>query len=212
VRQLGRVALGGDADALAVDDHVVALGADLAGEFAVDAVALEQHGVRLGVGEVVDRDQLEVMVVALEDGAGDEAADAAETVDGDFGHSNFSRIFMGEARDGIGGEAEMGVKVGRRGRGAEAVDADAQAVEAGVALPADRRPGLDRDAQDLLVRHVGQDVLAIGGVLRVEAVGRRHRDDVGADPLRFERGGDSAAISTSEPVASRMTLRSPPAP
>ena len=94
MRQLGRVALGGDADALAVDDHVVALGADLAGELAVDAVALEQHGVGLGVGEVVDRDQLEVMVVALEDGAGDQPADAAEAVDGDFGHCpSFSRIF-----------------------------------------------------------------------------------------------------------------------
>ena len=96
VRQLGRVALGGDLDALAVDDHRVAVGADLAREGAVDAVALEQHGIGLGVGEVVDRDQLEVVIVPLEDGAGDEAADAAETVDCDFGHAISLTLHMVE--------------------------------------------------------------------------------------------------------------------
>ena len=93
MRQLGRVALGGDLDALAVDDQIVAVGADLAREGAVDAVALEQQGVRLGVGEVVDRDQLEAVIVPLEDGAGDEAADAPETVDRNFGHA-ISLTFM----------------------------------------------------------------------------------------------------------------------
>ena len=43
VRQIGRIALGGDADALAVDDEVVALGRDRAGIFAVDAVALNSQ-------------------------------------------------------------------------------------------------------------------------------------------------------------------------
>ena len=86
VRQLGRVALGGDVDALAVDDHVVAVGVDFAREGAVDAVALEQQGVGLGVGEIVDRDQLEPAVGPLEDRARDEAADAAEAVDRNFGH------------------------------------------------------------------------------------------------------------------------------
>ena len=38
VRQLGRIPLGGDVDALAIDDDVVAVGFDLAGELAVDAV------------------------------------------------------------------------------------------------------------------------------------------------------------------------------
>ena len=93
VRQLGRIALGGHLDALAVDDHRVALGADLARERPVHAVALEQHGVGLGVGQVIDRDQLQVMIVPLQDGAGDEAADAAETIDGDFGHA-ISLTFM----------------------------------------------------------------------------------------------------------------------
>ena len=71
-------------------------------------------------------------------------------------------------------------------RDAEAVDADAQAVEPGVALPAEGRPGLDRHAQDLAVGDVGQDVLAIGGGLRVEELGARHGDDIGADALPFK--------------------------
>ena len=78
--------LGGHMDALAVDDDVVAVGRHLAGELAVDAVVLEQPGVGLGIGEVVDADQLEPAIGTLEDGAGDQAADAAESVDGNFGH------------------------------------------------------------------------------------------------------------------------------
>ena len=87
VRKLGRVALGGDLDALAVDDQIIAVGADFAREFAMDAVALEQHGVRLGIGEVVDRDQLEPAVGPLEDRPRDQPADAAEAVDCHLGHS-----------------------------------------------------------------------------------------------------------------------------
>ena len=59
---------------------------DLAREDAVDAVALEQPGIGLRVGEVVDRDQLEPAVRPLEDRARDEAADASEAVDRNFGH------------------------------------------------------------------------------------------------------------------------------
>ena len=87
VRQLRRVLLGGHMDALAVDDDVVAVGLHLARELAVDAVVLEQPGVGLGVGEVVDADQLEPAVGPLEDRAGDQPADAAEAVDCNFRHS-----------------------------------------------------------------------------------------------------------------------------
>ena len=81
VRKVGGVALGGDADALAVDDEVVAFGGDGAGIFAVNAVTAEQPGVRLGVGEVVDRDQFEVAGTAFDDRARHQSADAAEAVD-----------------------------------------------------------------------------------------------------------------------------------
>ena len=64
-------------------------------------------------------------------------------------------------------------------------------MKAGVALPAEGRAGLDRHAQDLAVRDVGQDVFAIGGVLRVEALGAGHGDDVGANALLFKALGDS---------------------
>ena len=87
VRQVGGIALGGDMDALAIDDDVIAVGRHLAREFAVDAVVLEQPGIGLGVGEVVDADQLEPAVGPLEDRAGDQPADAAEAVDCNSRHA-----------------------------------------------------------------------------------------------------------------------------
>src|SRR3546814_6833464 len=65
-------------------DHRVAIGLHFTRERAVDAVALEQQRVRLGIGEVVDRDQSQPAIGAFQDGARDEAADASETVDCDF--------------------------------------------------------------------------------------------------------------------------------
>ena len=87
MRKLGRIALRGNPDPLSIDDHRVAFGAHFARERPVNAVALEQHGIGFGVGQVVDRDQFQVVIIALKDGAGDEAADAAETIDGDFSHA-----------------------------------------------------------------------------------------------------------------------------
>ena len=121
---------GGDVDALAVDDDVSAFGLHVARELAVDAVVLEQPGVGLGVGEVVDADQLQPAVGPLEDRAGDQAADAAESVDGDFGHS-YSSLFheIGDAfGDLIWGQVEIIVGVRRRRGDAEAIDADLEAV------------------------------------------------------------------------------------
>src|SRR3546814_14457078 len=81
VRQVGRVALGGDAHALAIDNHRVAIRRNLARKGAVNAVAFEQQRVRLGVGKIVDRPQFETAVRALEAGARYQATDASETVD-----------------------------------------------------------------------------------------------------------------------------------
>ena len=89
LRQVGGIALGSDCDALAVDDDRVTLGLNLAGKTAVNRVALEQPGIALGVRKVVDRDQLQTAIRPLEDRSGDQPADAAEPVDGDFGHRGF---------------------------------------------------------------------------------------------------------------------------
>ena len=82
-RDRPRILLGEDLDLPAVDDQVVALVADLPLEGAVVGVELEEVGVGLRVGEVVERDHLHVAVeaVLLVDGAVGEAADAAETID-----------------------------------------------------------------------------------------------------------------------------------
>src|SRR3546814_17828045 len=67
-------------------------------ERAGDAVALEQQRVRLGIGEVVDRDQFQPAIGAFQDGARDEAADASETVDCDFHCHDETSFLRGSGR------------------------------------------------------------------------------------------------------------------
>src|SRR5689334_7799425 len=75
VREIARILFGRDMDALAVHDNVVALDGNVTRELAVDAVMLEQPGIGLRVGEVVDADQLEPAIRTFEDRSGDQAAD-----------------------------------------------------------------------------------------------------------------------------------------
>jgi hypothetical protein len=77
-------ALGGDLDALAVDDQVVAIDFDGAVEGAMNRVMAKQARIRLGIAQVVDRHQFKVMVGPLENGARHIATDTSETVDCDF--------------------------------------------------------------------------------------------------------------------------------
>src|SRR5918997_1632646 len=86
--QLRPVPLGGDGDALAVDDQRVLLGLDGALEGAVVAVVAQQVGVGLGVEEVVDGDDLEVRV-AFQQGLVGLTSDPAEAVDPDSHRSSF---------------------------------------------------------------------------------------------------------------------------
>ena len=80
-------------------------------------VALEQQGVGLGVGEVVDRDQLEPAVRLLEDGAGDEAADPPEAVDRNSGRHVIDLLELSAPQDvrhdRLGGEAEALEQIAR---------------------------------------------------------------------------------------------------
>ena len=81
----GRVALREHADRVAVDDHVVAFDRHGAGELAVRGVVAGQVGVRLGVAQVVDGDDLDVVfLAAFVESAQDIAADAAIAVDCNF--------------------------------------------------------------------------------------------------------------------------------
>ena len=78
---LGRVALGQDFDGPAVNRDGSVAGADVAGERAVVAVVLQQVGVCLGVGQVVDGYYLERVRVEVVDRLEYLAADASESVD-----------------------------------------------------------------------------------------------------------------------------------
>ena len=81
---LRRVALFQDPDLLTADDDVLGVVADLAVEFPMDGVPLEQMREGMGVGEIVDRADLRDLV--LRHGAQDVAPDAAEAVDAEVCH------------------------------------------------------------------------------------------------------------------------------
>ena len=78
---------------LAVDDQSAVLGGDLAGELAVDAVVLQHIGHILGVHEgVIQTDDFHIIVG--QGSAENEAADAAETIDTDFGFHSQKNSFQ----------------------------------------------------------------------------------------------------------------------
>ena len=101
-RQVGRVLLGGDRDLLAVDDEGLVGGLDRAVELLVDAVVLQQVGQVLGIGQVVDRDDLELLRLLGQD-AEDEAADAAEAIDTDADSHRESLLYAPRAAPHAGG-------------------------------------------------------------------------------------------------------------
>ena len=78
--QVSGVALGKNLDGLAVNGDGVIVVTDLTGETTHDGVVLQEVGQGLGVGEVVDGDDLEVSTL-LSEGAEKVAANAAKTVD-----------------------------------------------------------------------------------------------------------------------------------
>ncbi len=87
-RQLGRIAFREHLERLAVDHDVAALDLDLMPEPAVDRVVLEQMGERGSVGDIVDRDDFEVLFAQRR--AKEHPADPAEAVDPDPDrHSRF---------------------------------------------------------------------------------------------------------------------------
>src|SRR5262249_55166880 len=85
--------------------------------------------------------------------------------------------------DGVRREAELRLQLLERGGCAEGAHADDRALTADVALPAERRRLLDRDARG----HRGrQHRFAVLLGLALEQRPRRHRHDTGAYALRVE--------------------------
>jgi hypothetical protein len=171
----------------------------------VDGIALEQQRIGLGVGKVVDRNQLEAAARILQDRAGHQAADAPKPLIATLvAILLISLLFEGREdprHDRFGGEAEALEKVFRRRGGAEPVEADREAAGADIALPAEVVPASIETLREPSGRRVG----AVGLVLRVEQAPAGHGDDIGADPLPFERFGGASATSTSDPVAISTT-------
>ena len=82
-----------------VDHQVVAVGLDRSRIAAVHRVALEQQGVGLGVGKIVDRHQLQIVAAVFDQRARHQASDASEAVDGDLDrHDDDSREEAGAHR------------------------------------------------------------------------------------------------------------------
>ena len=85
MRQFAGLALAGHGDRLAVHDDRVVAHFDSAGEAPVRRIVLKQDRVRFRIRQIVDADEIQIMVVALENGARHEAADTSETVDCNLG-------------------------------------------------------------------------------------------------------------------------------
>ncbi|MPM90357.1 hypothetical protein SDC9_137478 [bioreactor metagenome] len=84
--QTGRILFGGQTDAVAVDDQEIAVDGDVAVEDAVDRVVLEHVGQVIGIKQIVDADNLNVLAEVFDRGAEHHTANAPETVDTDFNH------------------------------------------------------------------------------------------------------------------------------
>src|ERR1700730_9199335 len=78
-RQLGWVALGEHAKSVAVEHDLIALHLDLMRERAVNRIMLEQMGERLCVGDIVDGNDFEILLMKRR--AEEHAPDTAEAVD-----------------------------------------------------------------------------------------------------------------------------------
>ena len=87
--QVGRALFRGQADLVAVDDEVVALDRDVGLELAVDRIILQHVGEILGIEQVVDADDLDVLAEILDRSPEDHPADPAETVDANSDHFDF---------------------------------------------------------------------------------------------------------------------------
>src|SRR5690606_25856097 len=94
--QFGRVAVGQHADLVAVDHHVVTIHRHGARKLAVRRVVLREVGIRLGVAQIVDRNDLDVMLLAaFVVGAQHVTADTAVAIDGNSDGHVFILLWRG---------------------------------------------------------------------------------------------------------------------
>jgi len=91
--QLARIALGQHPDAVAVDDHRIALDADLGVELAVRGVVARQVGIGVRVAQIIDRDNPDFAgTTGFVERAQHVAADAAIAIDGNLdGHGSLPK-------------------------------------------------------------------------------------------------------------------------
>jgi hypothetical protein len=210
-RKLRRILDRGDLELVGADIDRVALDLHLMREAAMHAVVAQQVGVGLDRAEIVDGHDVDVLAAGLIDGADDVAADAAKAIDGNsYSHefppfrSGASFAIYGErgnafnatylcktfsaASAGLGGDAEMLVEIGDLAARAEAVHADEDAVETDETIPAEADAGFDGD----LHLRIAEDLGLICGILLIEELEARHRDDLHAMAMAGEQrlGGE----------------------
>ena len=155
--------------AVIADGDGVARHLDLAGEAAMHAVVAEQMRVGLDAAEIVDRDRHDVVAPALDIARSTRRPMRPNPLIATFtamvalpSRHAFSPYSPSRLRtaadDGLGGDAEVFVKIFDRCRGAEAGHADEHAVSAQPALPAEPAGGLDADARRA-AQHAARDTL-----------------------------------------------------
>ena len=157
MRQVGRVALGGHMNAFAVHDNIVAIGLNGARECAVYAIALEQKSICLRWCKIVNRDQFKIMIVALQNSAGNQAANSTKSVNCYFNSHAELLELSAECGEDLGdnfisAKAKMFHKHLARCRCAKAVDADIQAIITCDVRPTKCCASLNGNAQRSIIR------------------------------------------------------------
>ena len=110
-RQFGRVAVGQDANAVAVDHHVVAIDLDRARELAVRRIVAGEMDIGLGVAQVVDGHDFNIVLLAIfVVSAQDVASDTAIAVDCYANCHDYSPVLQNlfdGLRHTLGGQSKM---------------------------------------------------------------------------------------------------------
>ena len=85
-------------DALTVDNEVVAVDRNFAGETSMDGIVFQQMGVRRGRSQIVDGDNLDILASRLKYRAKDKTANAAKSINGNANGHRYLPLIKRKAK------------------------------------------------------------------------------------------------------------------
>src|SRR5215472_14953347 len=213
-RELGRIALGGDADLAAADIHPVVAARDFAREAAVDAVIPEQVCVGLDRPQIVDPNDLYLGMLVLTGRPQNQPADAAEAVDAyPYRHLRSSRKLSPIYRSARAASATFSGVMPKCGNSASpGADAPNPVMPMNAPRGPSQRSQPNSTAASTATRGAEPSTASWCSLLNFSNSSQQGIDTTAARiPSLASISRAAIATVTSEPVASRVTWRAPPA-